>query len=113
MHLWGYFSADNARSHVAKTVRDFCSAQHMQLLPSPSYSLDMSPIERVWDLVGRRLARNPRPADSEDELLVRIQAIWNYQVDIQNLFHSMPRSIAALLAVRAVLWLHQILISDT
>ncbi|GFU81388.1 hypothetical protein TNCV_1380561 [Trichonephila clavipes] len=44
-----------------QTVRDFCSKQHMQLLPWPANSPDMSPIEHVWDLVGRRLARDPRP----------------------------------------------------
>ncbi|GFU23342.1 transposable element Tc1 transposase [Trichonephila clavipes] len=27
------FHQDNARAHVAKIVRDFCSAQHMQLFP--------------------------------------------------------------------------------
>ncbi|GFY15648.1 transposable element Tc1 transposase [Trichonephila clavipes] len=68
------FQQDNARRHIAKTVRDFCSAQHMQLLWS-AYSLDMSPIEHVWDLVGRRLARAPRLAASKDEHLLRIQAI--------------------------------------
>ncbi|GFV69631.1 transposable element Tcb1 transposase [Trichonephila clavipes] len=41
----------------------------------PAYSTDMSPMEPVWDLVGRRLARDPRPAASKDELLLRIQAI--------------------------------------
>ncbi|GFW67291.1 hypothetical protein TNCV_3337921 [Trichonephila clavipes] len=66
---------DNARPHVLKTVRDFCSAQRMQLLPWPAYSSDMSPIEHVWDLVGLRLARDPRPAASKDELLLRIQTI--------------------------------------
>ncbi|GFV86113.1 hypothetical protein TNCV_671101 [Trichonephila clavipes] len=91
---------DNAPSRVAKTVRDFCSAQHMQLLPWPSYSRDMSPIEHVWNLVGRRPTRDPRPAASKDELLLRIQATWNSlpQADIQNLFDSMPRRIAALIA---------------
>ncbi|PRD24850.1 UNVERIFIED_CONTAM: hypothetical protein NCL1_42587 [Trichonephila clavipes] len=49
----------------------------MQLLPWPAYSPDMSPIEHVWDLVGRRLVRDPRSAASKDELLLRIQAIWN------------------------------------
>ncbi|GFV63038.1 transposable element Tcb2 transposase [Trichonephila clavipes] len=69
------FQQDKARPHVAKTVRDFCSAQHMQLLPWPAYSPVISPIEHVRDLVGRRLARDPRPAVSKDELLLRIQAI--------------------------------------
>ncbi|GFY18293.1 hypothetical protein TNCV_2046991 [Trichonephila clavipes] len=31
------FQQDNVHPHVAKTVRDFCSAQHMQLLPWPAY----------------------------------------------------------------------------
>ncbi|GFU35245.1 hypothetical protein TNCV_340151 [Trichonephila clavipes] len=77
-------------------------AQHVQLFPWPSYSPDMSPIENVLDLVGRRLVRDPRPAASKDELLLHIQAIWNSlpQADIQNLFDSMPRRIATLIAAR-------------
>ncbi|GFW85211.1 transposable element Tcb2 transposase [Trichonephila clavipes] len=51
------------------------TAQHLQLLPWPAYSPDISPFEPVWDLVGRRLERDPRPAASNDELLLRIQAI--------------------------------------
>ncbi|GFX18353.1 hypothetical protein TNCV_4306541 [Trichonephila clavipes] len=41
------FWQDNVRSYVAKTVRDFGSAQHMQLLPWLAYSPVMSPIEHV------------------------------------------------------------------
>ncbi|GFT47351.1 transposable element Tcb1 transposase [Trichonephila clavipes] len=72
----------------------------MQLLPWPAYSLDMSPIEHVWDLVSRRLALDPRPAASKDKLLLRIQAVWNslLQADIKIFFDSMPRHIAALIA---------------
>ncbi|GFU41190.1 hypothetical protein TNCV_1847961 [Trichonephila clavipes] len=87
---------------VAKTVRVFYSAQHMQLLPWSAYSPDMSLIEHLRDLVGRRFARDPRPAATKDKLLLRIQAIWNSlpQADIQNLFDSMPRRIAVLIAAR-------------
>ncbi|GFU84301.1 hypothetical protein TNCV_1251941 [Trichonephila clavipes] len=65
----------------------------MQLLPWPTYSPDMSPIEHVWNLVGRRLARDPRPVASKDGLLLRVQAIWNSlpQADIQNMFDSILR----------------------
>ncbi|GFW06515.1 hypothetical protein TNCV_2188481 [Trichonephila clavipes] len=85
-----------------RLFRDFCSAHHMQFFPWPAYSPDMSPVEHVWNSVGRRLARDPRPAASKDEFLLRIQAIWNsfQQTDIQNLFDSMPRRIAALIAAR-------------
>ncbi|GFX55031.1 transposable element Tc1 transposase [Trichonephila clavipes] len=67
-----------------------------------SKATDMWPIELMWDLVGQRLARDPRPAASKDELLLRLQAIWNSlpQADIQNLFDSMSRRIATLIASR-------------
>ncbi|GFV00328.1 transposable element Tc1 transposase [Trichonephila clavipes] len=42
------FQQDNTRPQAAKIVRDFCSAQHMQLLPWLAYSPDMSPIEHMW-----------------------------------------------------------------
>ncbi|GFW06649.1 uncharacterized protein TNCV_3287501 [Trichonephila clavipes] len=85
-----------------KTVREFCSAQRMLLLRWPAYSLDMSSIDHVWNLFGWRLTRDPRPEVSKDELLLRIQAIWNYlpQADTQNLFDSMSRCITALIAAR-------------
>ncbi|PRD28099.1 UNVERIFIED_CONTAM: hypothetical protein NCL1_33460 [Trichonephila clavipes] len=54
--------------HAHILQRLFCSAQHMQLLPWPAHSPDMLPIEHVWDFVGRRLARDPRPAVSKDKL---------------------------------------------
>ncbi|GFU62682.1 hypothetical protein TNCV_1518731 [Trichonephila clavipes] len=56
-------------------VVSLATAQHMQLLPWTAYSPDMSPIEHVWDLVGRRLARDQRPEASKDELLLRIRAM--------------------------------------
>ncbi|GFU87302.1 transposable element Tcb1 transposase [Trichonephila clavipes] len=75
----------------------------MQLLPWPAYSPGLSPIEPVWDLVGQRLALCPRPEALKDEFLLHIQAIWNshQQAGIQNLFDSMPRLIAALIAARS------------
>ncbi|GFW71898.1 transposable element Tcb2 transposase [Trichonephila clavipes] len=96
------FQQDNARPHVAKTVKSYLDSQQVQLLPWPAYSPDMSPIEHEWDIVGRRIARDLRPVASTDELWLRIQTIWNTlpQTDIKNLFNSMPRRVAALIAAR-------------
>ncbi|GFW66789.1 transposable element Tcb2 transposase [Trichonephila clavipes] len=96
------FQQDNARPHVAKTVKSYLDSQQVQLLPWPAYSPDMSPIEQEWDIVGRRIARDLRHVASTDELWLRIQTIWNTlpQTDIKNVFHSMPRRVAALIAAR-------------
>ncbi|GFV46024.1 uncharacterized protein TNCV_2200341 [Trichonephila clavipes] len=59
-------------NHRTASFRQSAAPQHMQLLPCPAYSSDMSPIEHVWDLFGRRLIRDPRPAASKDELLLHI-----------------------------------------
>ncbi|GFW83604.1 transposable element Tcb1 transposase [Trichonephila clavipes] len=96
------FQQDNARPHVAKTVKSYIDSQQVQLLSWPAYSPDMSPIEHVWDIVGGRLARDLRPVVSTDELWWCIQTIWNTlpQADIQNFFNAMPRRVAALIAAR-------------
>ncbi|GFU77207.1 transposable element Tcb2 transposase [Trichonephila clavipes] len=96
------FQQDNARPHVAKTVKSYLDSQQAQLLPWPAYSPDMSPIEHEWDIVGRRIARDLHPVASTDELWLRIQTIWNTlpQTDIKNLFNSMPRRVAALIVAR-------------
>ena len=59
----------------------------------------MSPIEHLWDLIGRRLARVPCPTALKDELWLRKQAIRNSlpPAEIQNLFNSMPRRLAVLI----------------
>ena len=76
----------------------------MELLALVAYSPDISPIEHIWDLVARHLTRDLGPAASKDEFWFRIQAIWNSlpQADFQNLFDSMPRRIAALIAALGV-----------
>ncbi|GFW49007.1 uncharacterized protein TNCV_3902051 [Trichonephila clavipes] len=75
------FQQDNARPHVAKTVRGFCSGHRMQLLPLPLYSPDMSPIEHVLYLVGQHLAHDPRHAASKNKIVCAYK-----QYD--NLYHK-------------------------
>ncbi|GFX00881.1 hypothetical protein TNCV_4578471 [Trichonephila clavipes] len=83
VRVWGAVSypicyelrQDNAHPHVAKTVRDFCSSQHMQLFTWAAYSQDKSSIEHVWDLVDPRSCCDPLHASSKYELLLRVQAV--------------------------------------
>ncbi|KFM83131.1 Transposable element Tc1 transposase, partial [Stegodyphus mimosarum] len=75
------FQQDNARPHTARIVKSFFAAQQVQLLPWPACSPDMSPIEHVWDVIGRRLARDPRPVASADELWVVVTVSTENIVD--------------------------------
>ncbi len=46
---------DNARPHVARICTQFLKAENFLVLEWPAYSLDMSPIEHVWDALDRRI----------------------------------------------------------
>ncbi|UYV70741.1 ITP [Cordylochernes scorpioides] len=59
------YQQDNARQHTARISQQ--ALQDVQMLPWPPYSPDLSPIEHVWDIIGRRLHALPQPS-SEDEL---------------------------------------------
>ncbi|UYV64113.1 hypothetical protein LAZ67_2006599 [Cordylochernes scorpioides] len=73
------------------------------MLPWPPYSPDLSPIEHVWDIIGRRLHALPQPR-SEDELWQMVEREWRAipQDAIRTLIDSLPRRVAACIAVRAV-----------
>ncbi|GFY29853.1 transposable element Tc1 transposase [Trichonephila clavipes] len=47
------FQQDNARSHTARVAQDFLN--HFQTLPRPARSLDLFPVEHVWDLLKRQM----------------------------------------------------------
>ena len=80
-------------SHVAMNCLQAC-----QTLLWPARSLDHSPIEHVWDMMGRRshLARNV------DDLIRQLERIWQEisQETIRELYRSMPRRVAACIQVR-------------
>ncbi|UYV62019.1 hypothetical protein LAZ67_1007512 [Cordylochernes scorpioides] len=59
------YQQDNARPQTARISQQ--ALQDVPMLPWPPYSPDLSPIEHVWDIIGRRLHALPQPR-SEDEL---------------------------------------------
>ncbi|GFU12938.1 transposable element Tc1 transposase [Trichonephila clavipes] len=65
-----------------------------QTLPSP----DLSPIEHVWDMMGRRLHL---PGNVDDPAW-QLEKIWQEipQDTIRVLYHSMPRCVAACIQTR-------------
>ncbi len=89
---------DNARPHVAKICTQFLEAENIPVLAWPAYSLDMSPIELVWDALDRRiLQRVPVPANIQ-QLRTAIEEKWTniVQATINNLINSMWRKCVGL-----------------
>ncbi|UYV71194.1 Transposase [Cordylochernes scorpioides] len=93
------YQQDNARPHTARISQQ--ALQDVQMLPWPPYSPDLSPIEHVWDIIGRRLHALPQPR-SEDELWQMVEREWRVipQDAIRTLIDSLPRRVAACIAVR-------------
>ncbi|UYV61852.1 hypothetical protein LAZ67_1006856 [Cordylochernes scorpioides] len=93
------YQQDNARPHTARISQQ--ALQDVQMLPWPPYSPDLSPIEHVWDIIGRRLHALPQPR-SEDELWQMVERDWRAipQDAIRTLIDSLPRRVAACIAVR-------------
>ncbi|UYV82710.1 hypothetical protein LAZ67_22000644, partial [Cordylochernes scorpioides] len=93
------YQQDNARPHTARISQQ--ALQDVQMLPWPPYSPDLSPIEHVWDIIGHRLHALPQPR-SEDELWQMVEREWRAipQDAIRTLIDSLPRRVAACIAVR-------------
>ena len=94
-HPWLIFKQDNARPHTAQVSTAWLSA--CQALPWPVTSLYLSPIEHVWNTMGRAI----QPARDVDHLTRQLDRIWHDipQEDINNLYQSMRSRITACIRV--------------
>ncbi|UYV72229.1 hypothetical protein LAZ67_9002258 [Cordylochernes scorpioides] len=85
------FQQDNARPQTARVTMD--CLQSCRTLPWPARSPDLSPIEHIRDVMGRRL----QPSRKVDYSARQLETIWQEipQHTIRNLYQSMTRRVAA------------------
>ncbi|GFW91983.1 transposable element Tcb2 transposase [Trichonephila clavipes] len=86
------FQQDNARLHTARVAQEFL--RHFQTLPWPPRSLDLSPVEHVWD----KLKRQMPPCHSVQDLELAVQDLWAHLPQVRCLINSMPDRVAACIA---------------
>ncbi|GFU72053.1 transposable element Tcb1 transposase [Trichonephila clavipes] len=95
-HPGAIYQQDNARPHTARLSQQ--CLQGYDVLPWPTRSPDLSPIENVWDALERQL----QPSRDTGELTAQMQRLWQDfpQGVISDLIESMPRRISACIAAR-------------
>ena len=96
------FQQDNARPHTARITMAFLNLHHVNILPWPSMSPDLNPIEHLWDELDRRVRTRPQAPTTHDELFQALQEEWNNipLQCVQTLTSSMPRRCQAVIASR-------------
>ena len=92
------FQHDNAPIHKARTVQNYLEENHIRVLPWPSKSPDINPIENVWGKMVKFIYKHNFQPRTQDELRLRIMEAWDQitQEYVRNLVLSMPRRLQAL-----------------
>ncbi|GBL78932.1 hypothetical protein AVEN_48904-1 [Araneus ventricosus] len=67
---------DNARPHRAAIVDDFLESEGISRMEWPAYSLDLNPIENLWDALGRAVCRRFPPPATLRDLETALQEEW-------------------------------------
>ena len=96
------FQHDNARCHVVCLCQDFLNQNHIRVLPRPALSPDMSPIEHLWDELGRRVRHRQNPPEILQELGDALVHERNSipQASMQRLIGSMHPRCEAVVAAK-------------
>ncbi|GBM36207.1 hypothetical protein AVEN_97574-1 [Araneus ventricosus] len=91
--VWGAISYDSRSTLVAiprTPAANLYVSLSVDMLSWPVRSPDLSPIEQVWDIIGRQLQRHPQLTLTVPVLTDQVQQAWNSipQTDIRHLYDT-------------------------
>ena len=97
----GIFQQDNARPHSARLTQDVLRRNNINVLPWPAKSPDLSPIEHLWDHLGRKV-RERDYVNNVQDLERALHKEWTRipLYTIRKLISSMRRRCVAVLAAQ-------------
>ncbi|GFW55168.1 transposable element Tcb2 transposase [Trichonephila clavipes] len=89
------FMDDNATCHRTLAVQDCLDSEGIQRLVWPACSPDLSPIENVWDALGRQVASRNYPPTNKNTLIRALTEEWDklLQQLLDNVVQSMVRRV--------------------
>lgn len=94
------FQQDNDPKHTSLLVKDWLQKKNINVLPWPSQSPDLNPIEHLWDEIDRRL--RTKKYGNLNELMCAIESEWQ-KIPIerlQTLIDSMPHRCQAVIKAK-------------
>ena len=97
------FQQDNARPYVARHTMNLLRANNVNVLNWPAKSPDISPIEYLWDHLGRKV-RERNDVNSVMDLECALHQEWNRipMAVIQRLISSMRRCCVTVCAMNKI-----------
>ena len=100
MNGWGHnyiLQMDNNPKHTSKAANNYYSENKIKLLPWPSQSPDLNPIEYLWEEVARRMKTSSKLSQKQFE--EKMMSIWNEvpQNYLRKIVDSMSRRLNAVL----------------
>lgn len=93
---------DNARPHVARIVHEVFRENNVTTLQWPANSPDLNPIEKVWDMMKRKMIEEQDGFANAAVLQEAVQNVWQEldQDMVSNLITCMPRRCRAVIDAR-------------
>lgn len=96
------FMHDSAPCHKARSVTAFLAKKNITVLPWPGNSPDMNPIENIWELTKRAIAKEV--ITTKRQLVETLIREWHHNTELQQnakvCIESMPRRIEAIIAAK-------------